>query len=165
MRRVTSSFALSHGPQSQFPALTSHMRPFIIPPQLVKYIITAGLFLAKALIVAHKKESRRLRQEESNPTASYSAAGNSFVSMPSTEALQILGLDSNMAVPLTSEANRNMATLRFERLFAVAVNQRNMFLQGKLSGAYRICVDPEWDAKDDTAEEGSRHSAHDGTKR
>ncbi|RHW70285.1 hypothetical protein DPX39_090082000 [Trypanosoma brucei equiperdum] len=152
MRRIMSPRVMCEVKFGSRPAPLACSRMFFIPPQLAKLIVTSGLLIVKAFLVAHQQEAKRLREEEEKEghSATNAQVGTgSAALMTSSEALQILGLQPNMSVPLTAESDRQLATVRFEHLFAIATRCKNVFLQGKLSGAYRVCVDPEWDLKDE----------------
>lgn len=97
--------------------------------------------------------------------------------MTAAEAIQILGLErsfpelltaashssgtavaDNLVLPLQDARQREVAKEQFDRLLGVAVKLDNLFLVGKLSAAYRICVDPYWDAESTPPTEGSQNS-------
>ncbi|KAG5492649.1 hypothetical protein JKF63_01228 [Porcisia hertigi] len=150
------------------PALFRLTRVTRIPPQLARLVMAGGAALLQVFWVAYQRESQKLRQEEQSrgadgATQGVSAMGRSPVMSPA-EAVQVLGLDSSFpdlltsvqrvsssstltpaSLPLAPGEARMTAQQNFERMFALAVKEGNMFLAGKLSAAYRICVDPKWD--------------------
>ncbi|CCW62079.1 unnamed protein product [Phytomonas sp. EM1] len=138
-----------------------------LPPPLARLLVVAGLAVGQAFLLAFHNERQRLRREEAEaasegtPSSSSSSSeggrqgGGSHPNRPpmtSLEALQILGIHptpsspANPAgLPLTTPSERELARRNFERMFAVAQKHENWFLAGKLSAAYRMCVDPTWD--------------------
>ena len=54
-------------------------------------------------------------------------------------------MSQNLAVPLRSTEDKERAQENFERQFTMASDDKNPYLQGKYSAAFRICVDPQWD--------------------
>ncbi|RNF26271.1 uncharacterized protein Tco025E_01394 [Trypanosoma conorhini] len=125
------------------PAALRPTRVLRIPPQLARLIVAGGLLLFQAFVVAHNREAEKLRED-----AASGGDGGGTAVMSSSEALHILGLDAGLRVPLQSEQDRAEATRRFKHLFAIAKQSGNVYLQGKFSAAYRICVDANWDADD-----------------
>ncbi|KAG5466811.1 hypothetical protein LSCM1_00988 [Leishmania martiniquensis] len=138
-----------------------------IPPQLARFLIASGAAVLQVFVVAYQRESRKLRQEERARGAvggtQCSTATRSSCAMSAIEAVQVLGLDCDFpdlctstqqaeansmpkaSLPLVPGKARTVAQQNFERMFALAVKEEHMFLAGKLSAAYRICVDPAWD--------------------
>lgn len=97
--------------------------------------------------------------------------------MSGAEAMQVLGLDRTCAslfsevqraessaaasssssvsvLPLKEGKAQEEAKRNFDRMFALAIRDDNLFLAGKLSAAYRVCVNPEWDQMEEV-ESGS----------
>ncbi|GET92746.1 hypothetical protein, conserved [Leishmania tarentolae] len=152
------------------PALFRPTRVTRIPPQLARLLITGSAALLQVFMVAYQRESRKLRQEEQARAAAGEAqdprwSGNPRV-MSSMEAMQVLGLDrsfpdlyttvqqaeanstlTSALLPLAPGKARRTAQQNFERMFSLASKDENFFLAGKLSAAYRICVDPRWDER------------------
>ncbi|KAH9601550.1 hypothetical protein LSM04_003716 [Trypanosoma melophagium] len=131
-------------------------RVLCIHPQLARLIIAGGVLLFQAFVVAHSQEARKLREEEEAAGGGGTSSTNTTVGssqrgiMSSSEALRVLGLNTALEVPLRDEKDRQEAHWRFKRLFAIAKENDNVYLQGKFSAAYRVCVDAEWDAGDNT---------------
>ncbi|EAN84455.1 hypothetical protein C3747_1g83 [Trypanosoma cruzi] len=129
------------------PAAFRPTRVLHIYPQLVRLIVAGGLLVFQAFVVAHNREAQRLR-EEADGTATGESCSTALMS--SSEALHILGMDANLCVPLGEKKDREEATRRFNHLFAIAKNNNNAYLQGKFSAAYRVCVDANWDADENS---------------
>jgi len=67
--------------------------------------------------------------------------------MTRREALEVLGLIPEhypIEGPL-NDSQKIKAKERFDTLFDANKKVCNMYLQGKVSGAYRTLVDPKWD--------------------
>ncbi|KAG5492104.1 hypothetical protein GH5_01008 [Leishmania sp. Ghana 2012 LV757] len=150
------------------PALLRPTRVTRIPPQLARLMIAVSAALLQVFVAAYQRESRKLSQEERARDAVGGAQGSTTMwsarAMSAMEAMQVLGLDrgfpelytsvqqaeanamqTSTSLPLPHGKAREAAQQNFERMFALAVKEENMFLAGKLSAAYRICVDPAWD--------------------
>ncbi|KAG8346422.1 hypothetical protein ERJ75_000773400 [Trypanosoma vivax] len=138
---------ISHKPA----ALILHRRTFFIPPQLARLIAATAVIALKAFITAHRREVKRLNEQE----ILADSRRLRLKVMPPTEALQVLGMDTRLSVPLRSEDDRRLATGRFKHLFGIASKCDNAYLQGKVSAAYRLCVDADWDAGDSDDSSGA----------
>ncbi|KPA86195.1 putative mitochondrial hypothetical protein [Leptomonas pyrrhocoris] len=168
------------------PALFRPTRIARIPPQLLRFLVASSAALLQVFLVSFHRESRRLKYEaEATVTADGSAGSRRHMS--GVEAVQVLGLDrsypvlfneiqkaeSNKAqsaasasfsptpLPLRDGRAREEAKRNFERMFALAIKEENLFLAGKLSAAYRVCVDPMWDQSEEVAENQSKASPED----
>ncbi|ESL08362.1 hypothetical protein TRSC58_03935 [Trypanosoma rangeli SC58] len=162
MRRAFRLFRPTAPIRCVQPAALHPTRVLHIPPQLVRLIVTGGLLLFQAFVVAHNREAQKLRGEAGD--AGTNGDGGAGV-MSSSEALHILGLNASLHVPLQGEKDRAEATQRFKHLFAIAKKNNNVYLQGKFSAAYRICVDANWDADDNSCGDGSGDTgSSDGVK-
>ncbi|ORC92246.1 uncharacterized protein TM35_000044600 [Trypanosoma theileri] len=125
-------------------------RVLCIHPQLVRLLVAGGVLLFQAFAVAHSQEARKLREEAEGTSSPNTTVGSSHSTiMSSAEALRVLGLNAELEVPLKNETDRQEAHWRFKRLFAIAKESDNLYLQGKFSAAYRLCVDADWDAAGD----------------
>lgn len=165
------------------PALFRPTRVARIPPQLARFLIAGSAALLQVFMVAYQRESQKLRQEEQARGAVGSAEDSTRFGNPramsAMEAMQVLGLDrsfpdaytsvqqaearsmsTSALLPLAPGEARRTAQQNFERMFDLAAKEGNVFLAGKLSAAYRICVDPRWDqatsGKDETADANTR---------
>ncbi|AYU83035.1 conserved hypothetical protein [Leishmania infantum JPCM5] len=165
------------------PALFRPTRVARIPPQLARFLIAGSAALLQVFMVAYQRESQKLRQEEQARGAVGSAQDSTGIrnprAMSAMEAMQVLGLDrrfpdvytsvqqaearstsTSALLPLAPGEARRAAQLNFERMFGLAAKEGNAFLAGKLSAAYRICVDPSWDqamsGEDETADANTR---------
>lgn len=134
-------------------------------------------------MVAYKQESQKLSQEEQARGAVGSEQDTTGIGNPrvmsAMEAMQVLGLDRSFPdvytsvqqaearsastsafLPLAPGKARKTAQQNFERMFDLADKEGNVFLAGKLSAAYRICVDPRWDqapsGEEETADANTR---------
>lgn len=138
-------------------------------PQLGRLAAAAGLVVGQAFILAYTREKVRVAREEAEEESDDQEDGGkdgqgSGRRMTPLEAIQILGVEktnpsliekfsaektpSNASLEypvLTSGRDREVARENFERMFGLAVKHQNHFLAGKLSLAFRICVDPNWD--------------------
>ncbi|KEG12974.1 hypothetical protein DQ04_01291040 [Trypanosoma grayi] len=157
MRRAVSLFHPTGVLRGRHALALRPTRALYIPPQLARLLVAGGLLLFQAFITAHEREAQKLR-EETQGTGTTTGGGSATL-MSSSEALQILGLDRRLSLPLGDEADRQEATRRFRRLFAIAKETNNVYLEGKFSAAYRLCVDPEWDAADASSDGGSNNAA------
>lgn len=136
------------------PSLFSSTRCNLLPPQLVKFLLNGAVILFQAFWVAYSKET------SSASTSTSEEASSSPKSMSPAEAIQILGIEQvnprlledaksskeSSVLPLSRPSDREVARKNFERMFAIAIKHDNMYLAGKISAAYRLCVDPDWDA-------------------
>lgn len=138
-------------------------RKALIPPQLAKFLVTATAILLESLYKVYKKESSKpaqksSREEKEDSSSSFFNSHNSGHKMTEQEAIQILGLelvnprlleDARISkypqLPLSNTRDREIAKRNFDRMFLIASKHNNMYLAGKLSAAYRLCVDPNWD--------------------
>ncbi|CCW69433.1 unnamed protein product [Phytomonas sp. Hart1] len=153
-----------------------------IPPQLMRLLMLASFAIGQAFIIAYHTEKKNIEREESMDGSEGSYPQVSHPDRPpmsSLEALCILGLDhlrprlkntsspfssqSNLFLPLKTPEDREIARQNFERMFAIAVKYNNHFLAGKLSAAYRKCVDPTWDHVNDSQEEPQVGDSHKDT--
>ncbi|KPI90283.1 hypothetical protein ABL78_0665 [Leptomonas seymouri] len=148
------------------PALFRPTRIARIPPQLMRLLLAGGAALLQVFLVAFQRESRRLKFESEATEKVQGTGGKSRMS--AVEAVQVLGLDrsypalfseiqkagnntahsassSSVLLPLREGKAREEAKRNFERMFALAMKEENLFLAGKLSAAYRVCVNPMWD--------------------
>lgn len=160
------SFPLCVGSGGSSSALFRPTRVARIPPQLMRLLVAGGAALLQVFVVAFQRESQRLRYE-SEATGTAEGMGNKR-HMSGVEAVQVLGLDRNYPtlfseiqkaesnasasptatstpLPLKEGKAKEEAKRNFDRMLALAVAEDNMFLAGKLSAAYRLCVDPNWD--------------------
>jgi alpha-ketoglutarate-dependent taurine dioxygenase len=117
-----------------------------IPPPLARLLVAVGFVAFEALLKAHQQETQKLREESG---VGPSHAGE-VSRMDPIEALKILGLNEHLAVPLRGVADRESATANFRRFFSSAKKLDNAYLMGKLSAAYRLCVDERWDCDTET---------------
>jgi hypothetical protein len=156
------------------PGLLCPTRVARIPPQLAQLLIAGGAALLQVFLVAFQRESRRIKTESA---ATGTAEGiGAKRHMSGVEAVQVLGLDrsypalfnevqkaesvaassgsvsSSALLPLKDRKATEEARRNFERMFALAKREENLFLAGKLSAAYRVCVDPMWDQVDEVEE-------------
>lgn len=139
----------------------THVRYFIpIPPNVARLLITGGLILLNGFGVAYMRAAAKVQEEE---VAAGGVPGSATrPPMTALEAIQILGIDkvnpaytqlaagegaSTALLPLTAPNEVEAARQNFEKMFANAVKADNLFLAGKLSAAYRLCVDVSWDMK------------------
>lgn len=106
-----------------------------------------------------KKEEEKVKS-----SSSFFGSQGSGDRMSEQEAIQVLGIelinprlleDARISkfsqLPLSNPRDREVAKANFDRMFAIAVKHNNMYLAGKLSAAYRLCVDPTWDDSVDSA--------------
>ena len=129
----------------------THMLRIPIPPHLLRLLATGSMLLIQAFAMAYQEKMREAQSAE----AQHSAA--KLQTMDAKEALALLGVTAPAAaagsssaaapldVPLTRAEDKQAAKRNFETLFSKATQTENLYLQGKLSCAYRLCVDPEWD--------------------
>ena len=110
-----------------------------IPPVLAKLIATGAVLLLQSFAMAYNEQVKRAAKEATVQ------AENTLKQMDAKDALQILGLADNLSVPLQRSDDRATAKTNFTRLFKKAEELNNPYLQGKISCAYRVCVDPRWD--------------------
>ncbi|AIO01843.1 hypothetical protein LPMP_342170 [Leishmania panamensis] len=152
-------------------------------PQLARLLIAGSVALLQVFAVAYQRESRKLRQEEQARGAVGAAQDSTGMGSPrvmsAIEAMQLLGLDrdfpdlyisvqraeassasTSVSLPLAPGKAHRAARQNFERMFTLAIKEENMFLAGKLSAAYRICVDPRWDQTTSGEEDASDKSQH-----
>lgn len=109
--------------------------------------------MGQAFLIAYRKEKQKVRQEEEDHEREGTGGTVDRPVMSPMEAVQLLGLEvarpellsPKVALPLMDPAAREAARQAFQKMFAIAVAHDNMFLAGKLSAAYRQCVDPLWD--------------------
>ena len=162
------------------PGLFRPTRVTLIPPQLMRLLIAGGAALLQVFLVAFQRESRRLKYESEATGTADGASGQRKCPMSGVEAMQVLGLDrshpalfneiqkaessaaaqssssshstASALLPLSEGKAREQAKRNFERMFALAIKDENMFLAGKLSAAYRVCVDPMWDQGEEVEE-------------
>lgn len=131
-----------------------------IPPFLVQILKSVAINAGQQFVQAHMAESERLRkQREENSynnghgeQEQQQHVGSSFTGMPrpkmtGEEALRILNINPNLAVPLRGNEDKAKATENFKSLFKKAQETNSPYLQGKISLAYRMCVDDCWDKK------------------
>ncbi|PWV02351.1 hypothetical protein C4B63_2g71 [Trypanosoma cruzi] len=130
MRRAFALFRPTAVVHCVQPAAFRPTRVLHIPPQLVRLIVAGGLLVFQAFVVAHNREAQRLR-EEADGTATGESCSTALMS--SSEALHILGMDDDLRVPLEEKKDREEARRRFNHLFAIAKNNNNAYLQGKLA--------------------------------
>eukprot|EP00744_Colponema_vietnamica_P021249 GILI01030319.1.p1 GENE.GILI01030319.1~~GILI01030319.1.p1 ORF type:complete len:173 (+),score=31.47 GILI01030319.1:65-583(+) len=141
------------------PTATTHMLrrtdPNLIPPFILQIIKAVAVSAGQQFVAAHLAESQRLKQQQSENTnnngsgGSFEETGGGAVFKPKmspTEALQILNVNTNLALPLRGEEDRKKATENFMNYFEKAKDSDSLYLQGKLSQAYRLAVDENWDA-------------------
>lgn len=138
-------------------------------PQLGRLAAAVGLVVGQAFLSAYAREKQRLRAA----AAEEEDGDGGRRRMTPLEAIQILGVEKSnpsllhqfgspkekerdadggeRCAVLTRERDREVARENFERMFALAVKHENQFLAGKLSLAFRVCVDPAWDDRYDEA--------------
>lgn len=117
-------------------------------PTLLFWPIVGRIVAGVAIVVlqsmwdAHRSEAARLARVYGSDQQ------QAKLSMTREEALAVLGVQSASpkASGLLQGAEAAEATARFQRFFRDASAAENVYLQGKFSGAYRILVDPQWDA-------------------
>lgn len=163
------------------PALFRATRIVRIPPQLARFLVAGGAALLQVFLIAFQRESSRLKYETGEAAGSMAnGMGTRQGRMSGVEAAQVLGLDRNYPslfseiqksesgassgpssplstsslLPLQEGKAKEEAKRNFERMFALAIEDGNLFLAGKLSAAYRVCVDPMWDQVEEV--EGNR---------
>lgn len=123
-------------------------QPRLVPAQLIKALVQGATILFQAFLVAYNKADRA----SSTSSASDSETGT----MTESEAILILGVEQqnptimqrvkrSSVLPLTDPQDRRVADENFKRMFEIALKHNNMYLAGKLSNAYRLCVNPQWD--------------------
>jgi hypothetical protein len=111
-----------------------------IPPQLLRLVATGVVLFLQAFAMAYNEKAKAAAAEEAQLHATRSQV------MDAKEALALLGIPTHLEVPLRSEDDRRVAKKNFERLFKKASDLENLYLQGKMSCAYRVCVDAKWDS-------------------
>ena len=119
-------------------------RPLRLWPVLARLLVTVGAIILNAAWEAHCRHAERLMKEESQFETVQT------VRMSRTEALNILGVDASLgpgwdAVPLTGAA-RSKADAYLARVLKEG-DRHPPYLTGKVSGAYRVAVDAEWDQR------------------
>lgn len=117
--------------------LMKRTSPLLVPPFLIRLVVSAGTVLVQSFISAHVSESQRLHTENQ--------VQNACPPLTSDEALVLLNMQPGLMVPLTRPEDREMARKNFEVAFEKAKQCENHFLQGKFSHAFRLCVDEGWD--------------------
>lgn len=139
-------------------------RAMLIPAQLTKFLVTAAAILIESLYKVYQKESikssqkTKSKKERIDFSSSYFSPRDVHAAMTESEAIQVLGLEvvnprlledarisKHSQLPLSHPRDREVAKKNFERMFSIAVKHNNMYLAGKLSAAYRLCIDPNWD--------------------
>lgn len=145
-------------------------RPMLIPAQLTKFLVTATAILIESLYKVYQKESMKPSQkmksekERIDYSSSYFSPRDTHVTMTESEAIQVLGLEvvnprlledarisKHSLLPLSHPRDREVAKKNFDRMFSIAVKHNNMYLAGKLSAAYKLCIDPNWDNEEENA--------------
>lgn len=128
-----------------------------IPPQLGRLLVAAAVVVGQSFLIAYKKEAKRANEEERYNERETGQQGGTVDKpvMTAAEAVQILGVERvnpkllkdpwHISLPLSRPDDLEAARGNFHRMMAVAQKQENHFLMGKLSMAYRLCVDPNWD--------------------
>lgn len=134
-----------------------------IPPFLIQIIKSVAVNAGQQFVQAHFAEAERLRRQReenernnghgqqenpyvnSNGGSSSSTYGLPRPKMTGEEALQILNINPNLAVPLRGNEDKARATENFKAYFAKAEETKSVYLQGKISQAYKMCVDDKWD--------------------
>lgn len=114
-----------------------------IPPFVWKLISVGGVFLIDAFIRAHQQHVAKMAKEEADNGTGESATASPAPMAP-REALAILGLPEGVEMPL-NEMRQQEAKQRFNVLFLKAEKANSPYLQGKVSAAYRMLCDPNWD--------------------
>ena len=109
-----------------------------IPPQLIRLITTGALLFVQAFVVAYQREAAAAEKRSTEETVK--------LPMGDREALAVLGMNETLKLPLSS-SGRAEAEKRFGLLMEKAKQSNNLFLQGKISAAYRRCVNDDWDAQ------------------
>ncbi|CAD2216809.1 hypothetical protein ADEAN_000428700 [Angomonas deanei] len=140
-----------------------------LPPNVVARILAnvargatvLGLLGFQVFVKAYVKEADKLRREEKENGGMRGAATRP--PMKPLEAVQVLGLErmnpdylntaNGVVLPLQDPKEREVAKANFDRMMKLAMDNENYFLAGKLSAAYRLCCDPDWDAKKEEEEE------------
>lgn len=165
--RTTTTGLTAIRPLRAYAPLHHTTQALFLPPQIARVLALGGMVAVQAFFAAHREEAARLAKEEqkgesqtnSNSSAQHdkpaeetseledpSMNPEAYLQMPPEEALQILGMSPNLAVPLRSSEDRAKAKANFELHFSRARESGNLYLQGKISAAYRRCADSEWDA-------------------
>lgn len=148
-----------------------HLAPFrctrvarMIPPQLARALLAAGAILLQSFFVLYRREASRLSAEkaEDGREGRWNSSSPDQPLMTPAEAVAILGVAppkatshestspaAAYALPLTDRVEREKARESFHRMFRLAMDRQNYFLAGKLSAAYRMCVDENWDSTED----------------
>ena len=125
---------------------------------LMRILTTMAMTATQVFMTEFARERARLQQERINNGGDRVGTGSASggPKMTSQEALQILSMNTSLAVPLTNAKDRDTATANFQRYFKLAQDSKLPYVQGKLSAAYRLCVDSNWDSQwtSRTSEEG-----------
>lgn len=111
-----------------------------IPPALARLIATGVMLGLQSFAVAYKEHAAKAAVQ--HETSSH----NQTLRMQPPEALQILGLKDSLGVPLRQGSPEAVAAqAAFKTLFGKAKHLDNLYLMGKISAAYRVCLDETWD--------------------
>jgi hypothetical protein len=113
----------------------------LIHPLIARVVAGVAMVVVQSLWDAHKAEAARLARQYG------SQAQQAKLQLTHTESLAILGMDQTLKAPLKGK-DAEAATAHFKALFAKAQAVDSPYLQGKFSGAYRVLVDPVWDAEE-----------------
>ena len=110
-------------------------------PIVARIVSSVGVVFAKSFYDAYQAEAARNRAKEPNTTAEEKGG-----EMTRAEACAILGLTDIPPTGPLLDTHKHRAKERFDKLFDANRAAGNMYLQGKVSGAYRTIVpDPQWD--------------------
>lgn len=116
-------------------------QPLLIWPIIGRVVAGFAIVVLQSLWEAHRAEAARLARQYGTE------AQQSTLSLTREESAAILGVSLPAGGRLEG-ADAAVATANFRRLFLAARRCHNPYLQGKLSGAYRVLVDSNWDATD-----------------
>ena len=117
-----------------------------IPPMLLRILTTMAMTATQVFMTEFARERQRLQKEKAENGGDVGSGAASGPRMTPQEALQILNINTSLAVPLTNSRDQELAKENFQRFFKLAQDSNLPYIQGKLSAAYRMCVDKEWDS-------------------
>jgi hypothetical protein len=144
----SSSLALTIAPSvgySSFPVRTvgafRNTPALLIPPIIARIVAGVAMVVLQSLWDAHQAEAAKIAREYGSQQQQQKLA------LTQNEALQILNMPTSTKVPM-GEADQKRAKENFELLFHKAKVVDSPYLQGKISGAYRLLCDKNWDAKE-----------------
>lgn len=113
-----------------------------IPPIVWKVVSVGGVFLIDAFLRAHAQHVAKMAKEEEAHASAQPGTGSPI---SKKEAADVLGLPDAAGTTALNERQRDEAKRRFEVLFLKAERANSPYLQGKISAAYRVLCDPNWD--------------------